>query len=456
MHSNRRTSTEGSWHVNISFSEYERLKKTQCGRFAQRTRVVALSLSGLALFPGCRTEEATLSEAIRPVKTTVVIAGEDVRIRSFPGTVEAARRVELAFQVSGLLVRLPVMEGQRVSQGELIAQLRQDEFEARLATLQGQLDQARAELTALRMGERKEERLRREAQLRAAEARLTNARAEHERHVQLLQRNVVTRSVFDSVEAAYRVAQEEHQAALQLVAKGTIGREEDIQAREAQVRGLEAQVVEANLQLEDSTLRAPYDGVIAQRFVEESQNIRAKDPIVRFQDVEEIEIAVDVPETVMAADIQLADIEQITAEVSGAPGILFPVRIREVAQVADPTTQTFNVRVAMEAPENVRILPGMTSTVTLAYRRASILGDPIHVPVTAVNMTPNGEQVVWLLDSEGLVSSRSVRLGSASGGRVEIEQGLSPGDRVVIAGVGFLRDGMRVRDLGDALGGGQP
>ncbi len=72
--------------------------------------------------------------------------GEQNRIRTFPGTVEAARRVELAFRVSGLLAELPVTEGQEVAKGDLIAQLRQDEFSARLATLQGELDQARASL----------------------------------------------------------------------------------------------------------------------------------------------------------------------------------------------------------------------------------------------------------------------------------------------------------------------
>ena len=91
---------------------------------------------------------------------------------------------------------------------------------------------------------------------------------------------------------------------------------------------------------------------------------------MRFQDVDEIEIVVDVPETVMAADIQSADIVQMLAELSGAPGLQFPVEIREIAQVADPTTQTFKVRAAMQAPEGIRALPGMTATVTVTYRRA--------------------------------------------------------------------------------------
>ena len=90
--------------------------------------------------------------------------------------------------------------------------------------------------------------------------------------------------------------------------------------------------------------------------------------------MEEIEIAVDVPETVMARDIQLADIVQLTAEISGVPGVQFPVQIREIAKVADPTTQTFNVRVVMASPTGVRVLPGMTATVTAVYRRAAILG----------------------------------------------------------------------------------
>ena len=135
-----------------------------------------------------------------------------------------------------------------------------------------------------------------------------------------------------------------------MLEKGTIGREEDIEAKEAEVRGLEGRVVEAKIQLDDCTLRAPYDGVIAQRFVEQNQNVRAKEPVVKFQDVDEIDVAVDVPETFMAADLRSADIVQMFAEFSGAPGLQFPVHISEVAQVADPMTQTFQLRVGMKAP----------------------------------------------------------------------------------------------------------
>jgi RND family efflux transporter MFP subunit len=384
----------------------------------------------------------------------VVVAGGEPHVRTFPGKVEAAKRVELAFQVNGLLVKLPVQEGQKVAKGDLIAQLRQDEFQARLKALQGQLDQARAALRALRAGERPEERARREAQVRAAEAKLANARTEFNRAQRLQRGNAISAADYQNAFTALRLAQEDHKAAQQMLEKGTIGREEEIEAKEAAVRGLEAQVVEANIQLKDSTLLAPYDGVIAQRFVEPNQNIKAKQPVVKFQDADEIDIAVDVPETVMASDIGLADIVQLVAEISGAPGLQFPVQIREIAKQADPTTQTFKVRAAMTAPDGVRVLPGMSATVTLTYRRASVLGGRILVPIAAVFKDAASEQVAWVLGPDQTVQRRPVKLGEATGGRVEIVDGLEPGDRIAVAGVTFLREGMKVRDLGDALGGG--
>jgi RND family efflux transporter MFP subunit len=412
---------------------------------------VFLAVAPILLLAGCSLEEPAGAEVGRPVRTMVVTAGDDTRTRSFPGRVEASKNVELAFQVPGLLVQLPVKEGQTVKEGDLIAQLRQDEFDARLKTLLGQLDQARAALRALQAGDRPEVQAKREAQVRAAEARLANARTEAERSARLLASNAIPRQDYDRDQTNYRIAQEDYTASRQLLEQGTIAREEDIEAQEANVRGLEGRVVEAEIQLKDSTLRAAYDGVIARRFVELNQNIRATEPVVTLQGVEEIDIAVDVPETVMAADIRSADIVRLVAEFSGAPGLEFPVRIKEVAQVADPTTQTFRVRAAMQAPTEVRVLPGMTATATLTYRRAQILGNRILVPISAVYQGSAAEPAVWVVGSEQTVSRRPVKLGEPSGGKIEIVEGLQPGDRIAVAGVTHLRDGMKVRDLGDSL-----
>ena len=377
---------------------------------------------------GCSRPSPASSEPIRPVKTMIVAAGNASDRRFFPGKVDASKRVELAFQVPGVLVNLPVKEGQIVAKGEIIARLRPDEFQARLETAEGQLDQAKATLDALRLGERPEEQLRRETQERATAARLENARTEFDRYSRLVKSSAVSRSEYELAQTAYRVAQEEHQAAVQLLQKGTVGRKEDIDAQEAVVRGLEGRVADARLQLEDSTLRAPYGGVIAQRLVDEGQSITVNKPVVRFQNTGVVDIVVDVPEAVMAFGIRSPNITGMVAEISGAPGRKYPVRIKEVAQVADPTTQTFPVRFEMKPASGVTILPGMTATVTISYRRPRPEGNRILVPISAVCKQGNGVQTAWVVGPDEIVRPRPVRLGAARGGDVEIVDGLKPGD----------------------------
>jgi RND family efflux transporter MFP subunit len=422
-----------------------------CFRGFDRNALIVALLCAFAV--GCTAQSSPETNVVRPVKTTIVVAGDEPRTRIFPGKVEASKAAELAFQVPGLLINIPIKEGQRVADGEMIAQLRQDEFEARLKSAQGQLDQARARFKAVQAGERPEEQFRREAQVRAAEAKLNNARSEYNRFAQVAQSNpnAVARVDYDRAKTSYQLAQEEYVATVQLLEKGTIGREEELAAKEAEVRGFEARVVEAKIQLDDTTLRAPYDGVIARRFIEQNQNVRAKEPVVMFQDVDEISIAVDVPETVMAADLQSSEIVQVSAEFSAAPGLQFPVRLSEIAQTADPTTQTFQIRVAMKNPPNLNLLPGMSASVSLTYRRASILGNRILVPISAVAKDTNEGQVAWVLGSDQAVQRRKIKIGEAIGGRIEIVDGLQPGERIAVAGVSFLRDGMKVRDLGDAF-----
>lgn len=99
--------------------------------------IFGAALVGLTLLTisGCAPSETERPEIVRPVKTMLIMPGENTSTRAFPGRVDASQRVQLAFQVSGLLVPLPAREGQEVAKGEVIAQLREDEFKARLTAL---------------------------------------------------------------------------------------------------------------------------------------------------------------------------------------------------------------------------------------------------------------------------------------------------------------------------------
>ena len=312
--------------------------------------IVVLSLLGVA---GCSSSAATQSDVVRPVKTMVVASGEQPQVRSFPGRVEASKRVELAFQVPGLLTQFPVREGQSIAKGELIGQLRQDEFQARLTTLQGQLDQARAVLRRCKRAS-PEERLRREAQVRAAEARLANARADYERFARLLPSRAVAQADYDLAASTYRIAQEDHKAAIQLLEQASIAREEDIDAQEAAVRGLEGRVVEANIQLQDTTLL---------------RTVRRRDrPAVRRTGTERASQAArravsgrrrDRNRRRRAGERHGRRHSHGRHRADGRPRSAAPracssrSHIKEVAQVADPTTQTFAVRVPMQGADRL-------------------------------------------------------------------------------------------------------
>jgi len=377
-----------------------------------------VALSIVSLVVGCSSQHKAPTEEARPVKTMVVAAGGNSIVRSFPGRVEASRMVDLAFQVPGVLAKIPVKEGEKVSKGAMLAQLRQEEFQARQKTVQGQLDAARS-------------------QLRASESRLANAKTESESFARLVDSSAVSRSDYDQAQTAYRVAQD------------------DQKAQEATVRGLEGRLIEANLQLGDSTLRAPYAGVVAQRLVDEGQNIVPNSPVIRFQNADEIDIVVDVPEGFMAADSRGATIQQSVAEFSTLPGRQFPVHLKEVAQIADPKTQIFQARFAMKAAAGITALPGMTANVTVTSRGAPGSGNRILVPIAAISKQETGEQVVWVLGADHTVHRKAVKIGAPTGEDIEVVEGLQPGERIVVAGAPFLRDGMKVQDLGDALGGAQ-
>ena len=347
---------------------------------ARRHLMVALSM--VCALTGCTRSDSSRSENVHRGKTISVPAGNTVEVRTFAGRVDPSKEVELAFQVAGVLVNLPVKEGQKVAKGQIIAQLRPAEFRARLEAAQGQLDQARASLDALRRGERLEDQIQREAQEHVTAARLANARTEFDRYEGLVQSGAVSRSEYELAATNYVVAQEDHKAALQLLEKRTIARSEDIVAQEAVVRGLDGLLAEAKLQFDDSTLRAPYRGVVAQRFVDEGQSITVNKPVIRLQSVDAIDIVASIPATVIISDVCSPNITAMFAEINGAPGVQYPVHIKEVVQLADRTTQVVPVRFEMKLPFGVTVLPGMAATVSVKYQLPRPGADHTPVPIS--------------------------------------------------------------------------
>lgn len=208
-----------------------------------------------------------------------------------------------------------------------------------------------------------------------------------------------------------------------------------------------ARLEDAQNALKDTTLVAPFDGVIAKRYVENFEKVEAKQPIVYLQLIDQLEILIDVPELMMAQFRQSGTVE-VMAEFDAAAGNQYPLIVKEFSTDADPATQTYQVVLTMDQSQEANILPGMTAKVTASAGNSSGAGETsIFIPAIAVLNDADNQDYVYLFDRETkTVKKIPVSIGSLEGSQnVLIEEGLKGGEEIVIAGITKLQDGMKVR-----------
>jgi RND family efflux transporter MFP subunit len=252
-------------------------------------------------------------------------------------------------------------------------------------------------------------------------------------------------------ESSYETATANYDRAKELVGKGAISKVEHDKLR-ADYFTAKSNLDAARQDLKYTSLTATFSGVIAKRYVENFEEVRQKQKIFSLQDVSELKIIIDVPESLM---IQLR--RQSETKDAGQPKRemyavfdqirerKFPLELKEVSTTADVDTRTFSVTLKMENPENFNILPGMTATV-FAEVFASESGEKItaKLPVSAVVADAAKQPVVWIVNEKTMtVSSKAVKTGLLSSNSIAVS-GLEAGERVVTAGAAFMRDGMKV------------
>tara|TARA_R110002094_G_scaffold122941_3_gene117796 strand:- start:6077 stop:7390 length:1314 start_codon:yes stop_codon:yes gene_type:complete len=390
-------------------------------------------------------------ELPRPAKVITLQEQAAQIVRRYPGIVLPSQEVALSFRVSGNLIELPIRGSMQVKTGDVIGQIDTRDFETQLAQLQSQRDQAAAQLSALRTGARPQEISALEAAVDAAQAQVDQARDQVERARNLAERGTVTRVTLEQDEAALRVAVAQLRAETENLAIGRAGgRPEEIEASEAAIRGIEAQIEVAQNNISDATLRAPFDGIIARRDVENFINIQAGQSVALLQALSIIHVSFDVPAPdVTALTANGPDKIKNTVQLDALPGQILSSETVEFSVQADKATQTYRGRVAVEVPEDAFVLPGMVGTVISSAPGPQ---PTLAVPLTAVAARADSTPKVWVVDDAGVVSERPVVLGEISGGVVAVTEGLTAGETIVAAGVHALTQGMTIRPV-DKIGG---
>lgn len=243
------------------------------------------------------------------------------------------------------------------------------------------------------------------------------------------------KAALDKAEAALKLAEDLYDRRLKLFERKIINQEELDKALTERTLA-KASFRQAQTEYDRGFVKAPISGLVNHLFVDEGEFIDRGKPLVDLVNVDKIKVNVNVPEL----DVRfLKTGQKAMIRVDAFPEREAVGTIDFVAYKADPATKTFQVKVVMDnAGRDIR--PGMFARVAFLRR---IIPDALSAPLFAL-VDKGGERMVFV-EKDGVVHARSVSIGIIEGDRVQITQGLEPGDRLIVTGQKDVEEGMKVQ-----------
>jgi RND family efflux transporter MFP subunit len=233
--------------------------------------------------------------------------------QSYPGMIFASQQTQLAFRVGGPLINVAVKPGDVVKKGQVLMQIDPRDFEDNIRVL--------------------------EAQLAGAKSQQDRAKRDFDRAQTLFEQHVNATADFDRAKSTFDSAF-------------------------AGVESIKAQLQMARHQLKDTSLLAPYAGVVTLQSAENYEMVSAGQVVLAMQDISTLEVEIKIPENEIARR-PLKKGSEVSIELSALPQRTFIAKLVEWNTAADPVTRTYALRFAFVAPTDVHILPGMTAEVTI-------------------------------------------------------------------------------------------
>jgi len=203
-----------------------------------------------------------------------------------------------------------------------------------------------------------------------------------------------------------------------------------------EVEALRAAYDLARLQYSYTEIRAPIDGVVAERHIKIGNTIKPNDVLFRVTDLKPLLAYVHVPERELG---RLQPGQPASVQVDAVPGQQFPGRIARLSPVVDPSTATFKTTIEIDDPSN-QLKPGMFARVGIVYERRQ---NALQIPRTAI-VDEEGRPTVFIVEA-GKAQQKPIQVGLSSAGYVEVTAGLAGAEQVVVVGQGALKSGNTVR-----------
>lgn len=348
-------------------------------------------------------EKKETAEVVRPVKTLLVseVSSSDNQI-IFPGTLRAFKRADLSFRVDGTVIIRDIYVGYRADKDETLIQLDPREYEIALQKAKGKVE--------------------------STEAQLNFAERDYERMKNIYEKDpgAISTSLVDR----------KKETANQLKAELVIAKSDFDKALD---------------DLSYTSLKAPFDGIVAAIYVENHEQVRAKQIVLRFLDMADREMEINVPEKYINALLEKKDRLNFEVRLDAFPNALFTASVKEIGTEASSTTQTYPITLSLQdVPVELSLLAGMSGRAFLTQPLEQ--KNPVYkIPKSAI-FTENGRVTyVWVVDPDTqTVHKKAVTINPESkGDSVIVQEGLHSKDRIVTAGTNFLLEGQKVKFDGE-------
>jgi RND family efflux transporter MFP subunit len=348
---------------------------------------------------------------VRIVKTSMTFPSRALTILNASGYVVAQRKAAVSSKATGRIERLYVEEGKFVKKGEVIAQLENRDLAATDEEAQAGLKVARAELNN-------------------AEAELEDATLSYNRQKSLKESGSVSTQALDSAEARYKKALAAHRSAKFRVDKA------------------EASTKVAEVNLEQSYIRAPFDGVVLTKSAEEGEvvapmgaSLNAKASVVSMADMGSLMVEVDVSESSLEK-VKLGAPAEIRLD--AFPNDRFKGTVHMIVPTADRSKATVMTKVKFDDISE-KVLPEMSAKVGFLSRPLGNNEDRpfLGVPTSSI-VEKDGSRIVFrVTDNRARITS--IEIGRSWGETSEILSGLKEGDTIILIPDVSLKDGRRVK-----------
>jgi multidrug efflux pump subunit AcrA (membrane-fusion protein) len=375
-------------------------------------------------------------EIIIPVRTALVEKGEVNSFLKVTGVVEANETVRVTSEIMGQAKEVKVKDGEEVNKGDILIVLGDEQIKIQVAQAQATLDAIQASSDKIKAGARPQEIKQAESALLQAKMNRDSVEENYLRMEKLFSEKAISEQQYEQAKNQYEIADVQYQSAqesYELIIEGAA--EEDIKSIEAQVRQTKAALDMAKYQLKNTQITAPISGKVTSITVSSGEMVAPSVPLLSIIDVSRIFVKVGISEKDIS---KVKEGQTVHLEIDAFPEEKFQGEIVSKGVAVDQMSKTLEVKIEVLKPE-VDIPVGV-------FARGDILvktnQDALLIPTSALTRKKDGIYV-YVIEEE-IARQKEVVLGIIQDERVEILDGLSEKEEIIVLGNQELEDGLKV------------